>query len=367
MQSVLTKQDEIFALARSSRPEDRERLLGSITDLCERDDGACLKPEVQLLLKEIFMGLVVQAERDIRQRLAERLASVTWAPPALISVLALDDIDIARPIIAKSPILQDHDLIRLLVEATLEHQIEVARRPNIGPTVVNAILDQSQPAVMIALSGNETAEISPLAMQRLVVASQRIAALRGSLAQHPRLTRELAQSLYAWVGDAVRESVSARFKLDPADLADQVGEAVADTVAETSAQSHADATREREGMERQLVAKLNAADQLKPGYLLRALREGRLVRFEAALVALGGYSPSEVRAALDSSRPELLALACAGVGIDRSVFPTILSLVRALNGGRPPASPEGARKTTEAFTMSQSRAANAFQAEIATV
>jgi uncharacterized protein (DUF2336 family) len=367
VQSVLTKQEEIIALARSPSPEDRELLLSSITDLCERDGGACLKPEVQALLQEIFMGLVTQAERDIRQRLAERLSSATWAPPALICVLALDDIDIARPIITKSPILQDHDLIRLLVEATLEHQIEVARRPSIGPTVVNAILDQSQPAVLIALSGNETADISPFAMQRLVIASQRIAALRGSLAQHPRLTREMAESLYSWVGEAVRESVASRFKLDPPALADKVSEAVADAVTEPAVQSQADAVREREEMERQLIAKLNAADQLRPGYILRALREGRLVRFEAALVALGGYSGRDIRHALNSGRPELLALACVGVGIDRSVFPTILSLVRALNGGRPAASTESTRKTNEAFALSQNRAAKAFQDEIATV
>ena len=31
-----------------------------------------------------------------------------------------------------SPVLGDEDLIRLLVEATIEHQIEVARRPNLG-------------------------------------------------------------------------------------------------------------------------------------------------------------------------------------------------------------------------------------------
>ena len=47
-------------------------------------------------------------------------------------MLALDEIEIARPIIAASPVLKDADLIRLLVEATIEHQIEVARRPNLG-------------------------------------------------------------------------------------------------------------------------------------------------------------------------------------------------------------------------------------------
>ena len=106
------------------------------------------------------MSLVVEAERDIRQRLAEKLAMASWAPAALINVLALDDIEIARPIIAESPVLQDADLIRLLVDATIEHQIEVARRPRLGPPVVAAILQQNEPAVLTALAGNSTAEVS---------------------------------------------------------------------------------------------------------------------------------------------------------------------------------------------------------------
>lgn len=360
MESVLAHSQEIMVLARTKTPEARERLLGAVSDLCDRNVEACKGPEAQGFLQEIFMGVVVQAERDIRQRLAERLAKATWAPHALICVLALDDIEIARPVIASSPLLKDHDLIRLLVEATLEHQIEVARRPAIGTMVVNAIIDQSQPEVLIALAGNDTAEVSPLAMQRLVAASQRIAALRGSLAQHPRLTQDLAESLYAWVGEAVRANIASRFTLDPELLSAAVDEAVADAAAEPSARTSSDALRERDEMERRLIAKLQAADQLRPGYLLRALREGRLARFEAGLTALGGFPPGSVAKAVRLRRCQPLALACAAVGIDRSVFPTIISLVRALNGGSPASTPDGQQRINEAFALSPEQASEAF-------
>jgi len=357
----LSDSHDILALARSRTLADRERLIGAVADLCDRDPQACRAPGSQAFLQDIFMGIVVQAERDIRLRLSERLAASSWAPPALVNILALDDIEIARPIIARSPVLKDHDLIRLLVEATLEHQIEVARRPGIGPTVVNAIVDQSQPEVLIALAGNDTAEVSPLAMQRLVIASQRIAALRGSLAEHPRLTQDMAEALYSWVGEAIRANIVGRFKIDEARLAGAVAEAVSDATLEPSARSSHDAAREREDMERRLIAKLQAADQLKPGYLLRALREGRLIRFEAALTALGDYPPGQVKSAITTGPPELLALACAGVGLDRSVFPTILSLVRALNRGEPAPCPDSVQRSNEAFALSAHDAADAFR------
>ena len=111
--------DEIMALAKSRDTADRERLLVRLVDMCNQSADDLRTPRVQALLSQVFFDLVFQAEYDIRLRLAENIASADWAPSALINILAFDDIEIARPIIARSPILEDPDLIRLLVEATL--------------------------------------------------------------------------------------------------------------------------------------------------------------------------------------------------------------------------------------------------------
>jgi len=355
--SVVVKAEEILSLAKSRAPADRERLLLAIVDLCDAGEGAqsvMKAPEVQALLNSIFMSLVVEAERDIRARLSEKLAGADWAPPALVNVLALDDIEIARPIIAGSPVLRDHDLVRLLVEATIEHQIEVARRPNLGPPVVAAILQQSEPAVLTALAGNVSAQVNGHDMERLVDASERIVALRAPLSHHPALSSDLARKLYVWVGQSMRQALAARFRLDSqaldAALAASIREAHGGRpplAALGEVVVHREG--EREEMERQLLAKLNDAGQLRPGYLLRALREEKLSLFIGGLATLGRFDQAQVRSALNSNRPELLALACASVDIDRSVFPTILELVRKLNDGRPGGGPEAARRAGGAF------------------
>jgi uncharacterized protein (DUF2336 family) len=345
---------QLLSLARSREPDDRERLLAGIVELCDAGQakGQPAAPEVQILLDSIFMTLVVEAERDIRQRLAERLADATWAPPALINILALDEIEIARPIIARSPILQDHDLIRLLVQATLEHQIEIARRPQLSAAVVEAILAKDESAVLTALASNTTAQVSPEALRQLVQRARDVVALRSPLARHPNLSGDLAEQLYLWVGRALRDSLTARFQLDPAKMADAIESSL--RAAHSGAAATADRpvieqAEDREEMEAALVEKLDAAGQLRPGYLLRVLRERRLPLFLFALARLGKFDIRQVRRAIDSNRPELLALACSAVGIDRSVFPTILTLVRELNGGRPGGGEEAARKASGAF------------------
>ena len=116
---------DLLELARNPSADSRERLLLGVVALC---DARPPSGELSPVLGEIFLTLARQAERDVRKLLSERLALADWAPPALINVLALDEIEIARPVLAASPVLQDDDLLRVLVEATLEHQIEIARR-----------------------------------------------------------------------------------------------------------------------------------------------------------------------------------------------------------------------------------------------
>jgi uncharacterized protein (DUF2336 family) len=349
--------------APAKSPVDRQRLLTAMVDLCQANQGEA-STQARALINDIFMDLVKHAERDLRLRLAEQLAAEAWAPSGLINALALDDIEIARPVIAKSPVLKDHDLIQLLVVATIDHQIEVARRPNLGEAVVKAIVDQGDPAVMTTLAGNETADISELSMERLVSFSREVAGLRPALARHPRLSLALAHVLYRWVGEALKAEIGGRFCIDEQVFDRALRISVADSL--SGAPAPRDGDPDTRAMETKLIAKLQAAGELRPGFLLRALREGKLHLFQVALASLAEMRTEAVERACQQDGPELLALACASVGIDRSVFPTILSLVQAQNHARPASGPGSLEQINHAFTLpGAGEAAAAFRAGIA--
>lgn len=348
----------LIGLARSRSPEARERLMQALALVCDMPEAAATAKAAGLI-NDIFLVLVSQAEHDIRVRLAEQLAPARWAPSGLINTLALDDIEIARPIIARSPVLTEPDLVRLLLIATVEHQIEVARRPHIAGEVIKTILAQREPAVLTALAGNESALLTSDDMRNLVMSARQIASLRAPLARHPRLNGELALTLYSWVGEVLRRELAERFPVDPDQLKDAVDGAVAEAVSTPARTDPDDADPDRAEMEAKLIAKLQAAGQLRPGFLLKSLREGKVYLFEVALAALAHLRTEEVRLACGSDRPELLALACAAVGIDRSVFPTILSLLRALNHGRPPGNDSSVQKINHAFSLKSPEEAKA--------
>ena len=337
---TLTSAAQLLELAKGRTTDDRRRLLLGIAALCDATPPGV---EASPVLGDIFMIIARQAERDIRKALSDSLAGAEWAPPALIAMLALDEIDIARPIIARSPLLKDQDLLRVLVEATVEHQIEVARRPNISGRVADAIIDRAEPASLTALAGNRTADVGDEAMRRLVDHSRRIAALRAPLTRHPRLNDALAEQLYQWVGQALRQAIGERFRIDDARLAHAVDAATVAAGPQKPLVVKVDepSITEREEMERRLVAKLQSAGQLRAGFLIRAVREQRLSLFEHGIAALGGFPITHVRAAILRPSPDALFLACAAVGIDRAVFPAVLEEIRKLSDGWPGNGDEG--------------------------
>jgi uncharacterized protein (DUF2336 family) len=321
---------ELLALARDRGPDSRQRLMLAVAALCEAQPPAT---DLSPVLSEIFLTLARQAERDVRKILSERLAGADWAPRALVNVLALDEIEIARPILASSPVLKDADLMKVLIEATLEHQIEVARRPRLGGQLADAIIERGEPATLTALATNRSAEISEDGLRRMVEHSRRIAALRAPLTRHPRMTEALAEQMYLWVGVALRQSIVSRFQVDEERLEAAVRAAARTAVTPAPAGKVVmfDAP-DRDEMERRLVAKLQAGHELRPGFLVRAVREKRLSLFSHGLAALGDFAVTDVRAALDARSPELLYYACTAVGIDRAAFPALLAEIRHLHG-----------------------------------
>ena len=354
----------MLELARSPASRDRDRLLLALADLCEGD--GCEAPQTQALVRDVFMGLVGRVEHDIRARLAGKLAHASWAPHELVLLLARDDVEIARPLIAASPVLGEQDLIRLLVDASVDHQVEIARRPQLGATVVNAILDQASPEVLTALAGNASADVTPLGMDRLVSLSQTVAALRAPLSRHPALTLDLGAVLYAWVGETLRQTLGARFAVEGAAFQSAVSSAVSDARGAPGDGASLEAD-ERAGMDRRVVAKLKAGGQLRPGLLMRALRDGKLTLFTIALAELGEFTTDEVRQAMDADSAQTLALGCAAVGVDRSALPSLIVLVRELNRDRPGRAGETASLNGAATLLDRESAARAFRQRLGSV
>ena len=303
-------------LAKLRSPEDREQRLGALISLIESPAvvGALKSDQILTLVDDILMRLVVQADPATRARLSSRLASKDWVPVALVVGLSQDELAIALPIIAASPLLTDDDLLDILSGTTLDHHIAVASRSSLSDAVIKAIMEQADPLVLTTLSTNAALDLSRPDLFCLVQASRQFASLRAPLARHPRLTAPMAEMMLAWVGTSLQSSLTNRFHLSPK----------AKPIASDQSE-----------MDQRLADKLMASGNLHPSAVLRALREDQPSLFMAALARLSDLDLGAVRRMVEAPTPDLLALACLAIGLDRATFSPLLAHVRRLWGDRP--------------------------------
>lgn len=272
------------------------------------------------LAADILKRLSKDVEMSIRISLAERLADNPDAPLELILLLADDRIEVARPVLARSPVLSDHDLVSVIERGATDHHIVVAERPAIGETVSAALARSDCEAVLIALLRNETAKISRATFEHLVGRARDLTNLHEPLAGRKDLPAALASRMYVWVSGALKTALLGRYPHITQSLAHAIDESTASLQVGKPATS-ADSAKK-------LIDKLLASGQLKSSFLVRVLHQGQMELFEQGFAALLKMEVETLRKALYGDSPETVALACRAAGIDRSVFMTVFNLSR---------------------------------------
>ena len=101
---------KLYGLAKDKKPLARAELMSIISDLL----GMNLSPRESELIADVLIALMRQAEKDLRQALAERLSMLEKAPLRLILQISHDEIEIAAPVLRNSAVLGELDLIYII-------------------------------------------------------------------------------------------------------------------------------------------------------------------------------------------------------------------------------------------------------------
>ncbi len=330
-------------LAVNPQGTSREEIYLAVASLY-RIQGTGLNERERALMHEILRRLTRDVEMAIRIALAERLADDTTAPHDLILLLADDKIEVARPLLLRSPLLTDADVLRLLAAASEAHYEAVAARAHIGEPVTELLARSEAEPVLVALVRNATAKISTLAFETLVEKSRRLESLHEPLTHRPDLPPVLAARMCEWVADALKTYIAANYRIAPERLS------TAMTQAETVVTSEPAAPRTPPAESAQkLIDKLASSGQLKAGFLLRVLHQGQSDLFDLALAKLVNMPLAELRHKFYDGGPRAVALACRGVGIDRCVFNTVFNLSRQARNLRAALSPADLAEVERVF------------------
>ena len=219
----------------------------------------------------------------VRQALAEAFASSEAAPPTIVHALASDQPDVASPLLERSPLFLDTDLIDACASGDAARQVAIAGRSHLPCSVTAAIAEVGCAEACLVVLENPNAELVPFSLDRIVARHGHLAVIRAALLTRDDLSAPTRQALVAKLSQTLADFVASREWLS-GDRAQKITREACEKATVTVAAGSDN------GELRPLIRHLRESGQLTSGLVLRALLCGNLALFEEALSELSGVS-----------------------------------------------------------------------------
>jgi uncharacterized protein (DUF2336 family) len=259
----------------------------------------------------------------VRRALAEVFASSQKAPPAIVHALAGDQADIAVPVLERSPLLLDADLVDLVATGCSQVQVAIARRAPLPRAICAAIAEVGSAVSCLAMIENADADIAPFSLDRLVERHGHLPAVREILLARDDVAAPTRQALVAKLSETLAGFVAERAWLDE-DRAQRIArEACERATVALAVESPVTEVRP-------LIRHLRQSGQLTAGLILRALLCGGVVLFEEALAELSELSLTRVSALLYDRRGAGLRALFETAGLPVSAYPAFREALAAM-------------------------------------
>jgi uncharacterized protein (DUF2336 family) len=139
----------------------------------------------------------------VRQAMAEVFASSAEAPPEIVRALAGDQFAVAAPLLERSPILMDADLVDIVATGQSDVQCAIARRLRLAAPVSAAIAEVGTAAACLELIENRDAEIVAMSLDRIVERFGHVAVIREALLASDTLSASTRLALVAKVSSVL--------------------------------------------------------------------------------------------------------------------------------------------------------------------
>lgn len=309
----------LLALARDRSIAGREALATSVADMVATR-GHDFNPSEEELAGDILRTLIRDVERSVRAALAANLAGTSAAPRDVIIALANDDIEVAFPVLAESPVLQDEELRDIVLRQASGHRIAIAMRPGLSETVSDALLETGDREAIGCLLHNSDAAISQASLATLVEAAQTDAAYHKPLSTRPDFSPELALKLAGAVADILQQSLVSAYQLDPSAV--RAAAAVAAKDAQAAMTDLAAVARDDDDDD------AGGSGRREIRQMIDILRRKEWPHFEAAMVRFAALPAALTHAILAERDGRKFTVLCRACGVNKSDFASLFLLSR---------------------------------------
>ena len=303
-------------LAKEPTSEGRRKLLREVTDLFLESPESLKKTEIAQF-GDIMGQIAHDLEMSVRQHLAEQLAAVDAAPLGLVTKLANDEIEVARPILQESGVLRDEDLLEIVKIRSQEYLMAVSVRETVSERVSDGLVARGSDAVLESLAGNKGAQFSRAAMETMMSRAEDNEALQEPLVMRADVPPDLMKKIYNHVSSALRDHI-----LNSGLDVSQVDGLMAETLDwfEAGEKEYIPSPAEK------FIIRKEKLNQLNKELLLLLAQQGKIPEFIAGVARLGKLDVATASRAILDQGGEKLAVVCKAIDFDAAAFSNLLIL-----------------------------------------
>ena len=312
----------LHGLAADKKPMALAELSSAICELLEND----LSPRESELVADVMIGLMRQAELDLRQALAEKLAALDNVPLRLVLQMASDEICVAESVLKKSRVLTDLDLIYVIKSQSSAHWCAIAQRKVMSDQVMNMLADTGDLPTAIKLAENKNIKLSEYVLAALSDLAQGEETLATPLLYRNDVPSTVAQKLYQFVGQELKAYIESEYGITKGEVADALDK-VLDEFDDASA-------NESEFMPKPALIN-DAKRQKEKGLLtvklmLASLRRGQVRPFIAQFAQFASLKEEAVIEIFSQTSGHGLAVACKAFDVSKEDFVSMFLLTNRM-------------------------------------
>jgi uncharacterized protein (DUF2336 family) len=173
------------------------------------------------LTLQVLSKLAEDQASRVRQVIAEAIKDTAAVPAELVLKLARDvEIRVAAPVLERSPLLSDTDLLEIIGAGPIRGALEsIARRRDLGADVSEAVVAASvdrpaEAAVITALLNNDSAQIREATLDRILDQAPQRALWHRPLVTRPKMPMQALARLADFVSASLLDLLQERPDID---------------------------------------------------------------------------------------------------------------------------------------------------------
>jgi len=198
------------SLAQDPSASRRNELMKGVASLFAFASERCTLEQIEIY-DEVLGRLADMVETEARAFAAEKIAPLRRAPEGVVRRFARDsEIAVAGPVLTKSPVLSDRDLIAVAGAQGNDHLAAIAARSNLSETVTDIVVERGDSRVRRTVAQNSGARIGDRALDLLVRQAMTDLETATALGDHPDTPDVVIGRLVDHAEQEVRRALSGR-------------------------------------------------------------------------------------------------------------------------------------------------------------